>query len=95
VERLVVEGDSQLIVRHINGQYRCREESLKKFFNAVKEEAKLFVYFEIRHIPREQNKRADWLANHAMDVSAPHCLYGRSSGLSVLTHFVFSSLSLA
>ena len=70
VERLLVEGDSQLIVRHINGQYQCREESLKKFLNAVKEEAKLFEHFEIRFIPREQNKRADWLANHAMDVSS-------------------------
>jgi ribonuclease HI len=74
VERLIVEGDSQLIVRHINGQYQCREESLKKFFNAVKDEAGHLEYFEIRHIPRDQNKRADWLANHAMDVSSNNSL---------------------
>lgn len=73
VERLVVEGDSQLIVRQLNGQYKCREESLKKFYNAVTQEAKLLEYFEIRHIPRDQNKRADWLANHAMDVSYASC----------------------
>ncbi len=69
IERLIVEGDSQLIVRQLTGKYQCREESLKKFFNASQEVAKNFRYFEIRHIPRAENKRADWLANHAMDVS--------------------------
>lgn len=68
IERLIVEGDSQLIVRQLTGKYQCREESLKKFFNASKEVAKDFKYFEIRHIPRAENKRADWLANHAMDL---------------------------
>jgi len=69
IERLVVEGDSQLVVRQLNGQYQCREESLKKFYNAAREIARDLAYFEIRHIPRSENKRADWLANHAMDVS--------------------------
>lgn len=69
IERLIVEGDSQLIVRQLTGKYQCREASLKKFFNAAQEVAKDFKYFEIRHIPRAENKRADWLANHAMDVS--------------------------
>jgi ribonuclease HI len=80
IERLIVEGDSQLIVRQLTGKYQCREESLKKFFHASKEVAKDFKYFEIRHIPRAENKRADWLANHAMDVSfgtfywsSPYC----------------------
>ena len=65
-----MEGDSQLIVRQLTGRYQCREPSLKKFFNACQEVSKHMDYFEIRHIPRAENKRADWLANHAMDVSA-------------------------
>lgn len=69
ISRLIVEGDSQLIVRQLTGRYQCREPSLKKFFNSCQEVAKGLEYFEIRHIPRAENKRADWLANHAMDVS--------------------------
>lgn len=69
IEKLIVEGDSQLIVRQLTGKYQCREESLKKFFTAARDIAHNFEYFEIRHIPRAENKRADWLANHAMDVS--------------------------
>ena len=69
IARLIVEGDSQLIVRQLTGQYQCREPSLKKYYVACLEVAKDLEYFEIRHIPRSDNNRADWLANHAMDVS--------------------------
>lgn len=74
IKKLIVEGDSQLIVRQLTGKYQCREESLKKFFNATREIAGSLAYFEIRHIPRAENKRADWLANHAMDVSRAYGL---------------------
>jgi ribonuclease HI len=68
IRHLIVEGDSQLIVRHLKGQYKCREETLKVFFHAAKEIiAHDFDTFDIRHIPRAENSRADFLANHAMD----------------------------
>lgn len=72
IRRLVVEGDSQLIVRQLNGEYRCKEEKLKKFYDVVVNLAEGFESFEIRHIPRAENKRADWLANHAMDLQESH-----------------------
>ena len=72
IRRLIVEGDSQLIVRQLNGEYRCKEETLKKFYYAITEMAERLDYFEIRHIPRAENKRADWLANHAMDLQDSH-----------------------
>jgi len=36
----------------------------------VKELSAGFESFEIASIPRGMNKRADWLANHAMDVQS-------------------------
>ena len=68
IRRLIVEGDSQLIVRHITGQYRCKEQSLRQFYNAALDIIENDLdSFEIRHIPRSENSRADALANHAMD----------------------------
>ena len=72
ITKLIVEGDSQLVVRQITGQYRCREATLRKFRDASLELIDHFDYFEIRHIPRAENSRADWLANHAMDLRESH-----------------------
>jgi ribonuclease HI len=68
IQRLIAEGDSQLIVRQLNGQYRCKEAKLRYFYDASLLIIKELAYFEARHIPRAENDRADWLANHAMDL---------------------------
>ena len=68
VQKLMVEGDSQLIVRQLNGKYRCKEQTLRQFYEAVLDIIPQMEWFEIRHIPRAENSRADWLANHAMDL---------------------------
>lgn len=68
IKRLIVEGDSLLIVKQLNREYRVKEKTLKKFYEASVDIAEKFDYFEIRHIPRAENSRADWLANHAMDL---------------------------
>eukprot|EP00934_Nitzschia_sp_Nitz4_P008395 Nitzschia sp. Nitz4//scaffold19_size178191//125707//127000//NITZ4_001996-RA/size178191-processed-gene-0.80-mRNA-1//-1//CDS//3329540738//8385//frame0 len=70
IQKLTVEGDSQLIVRQMLGVYRCKDNSLKKYFYACKDLAREFESFDIRHVRREFNKRADELANHAMDLQA-------------------------
>ena len=67
VRRLRAEGDSNLIVRHMNGSYKVREPNLKKLLTACKDAIQHLDYFEIRHIPRKLNARADQLANQAMD----------------------------
>lgn len=72
IKRLVVEGDSQLIVKQMNGTYRTREETLLVFQQKALQLVEDLEYVEIRHIPRAENKRADWLANHAMDLQESH-----------------------
>ena len=72
IQRLLVEGDSQLIVKQLHGEYSVKAPSLKKFYAAVVDLVQEFEEFEIRHIPRAENKRADWLANHAMDLQDSH-----------------------
>jgi ribonuclease HI/probable phosphoglycerate mutase len=59
--------DSQLIVRQLEFRYKVRNARLQPFFNRILELKRQFASFAVRHIPREQNARADELANHALD----------------------------
>ena len=72
ITQLIAEGDSQLVVRQLNGDYKVKNEVLKKFHQACSDLADQFQYFEIRHILRKDNSRADWLANQAMDQQESH-----------------------
>lgn len=67
VQKLRVEGDSLLIVRQVNGIYKANEPNLKKLLAAVKDATQHLDSFQIDYIPRAENKRADQLANQAMD----------------------------
>ena len=54
--------DSELAVRQINGQYKVRHENIKPLYEEAVSLLSTFDKFSIRHIPREQNKRADALS---------------------------------
>ena len=60
--------DSELIVKQIRGEYKIRNKDLinlsLEFWKEIKS---LNKKFSIRHIPREENKTADLLANKALD----------------------------
>jgi len=66
-EGLRVYADSELMVRQINGVYKVKSPDLQPLFR----EAKALIFklksFSIHHVPREQNREADRLANLAMD----------------------------
>lgn len=57
--------DSQLVVRQIKKEYTMKSENLKPYYNRVIELIGLFDLFEIRHVKREFNTEADFLANLA------------------------------
>jgi len=59
--------DSQLIVRQVQGIYKVKNKNLQPLFAQVKELLAKFDSYQISHVPREQNKRADELANRGID----------------------------
>jgi len=60
--------DSELVVKQIKGQYKIKHKDLIKLsLEFWKEIKSLDTNFTIAHIPREQNKVADRLANEAID----------------------------
>ena len=58
--------DSQLVVRQISGEYRVKKAALKPLYQQAKQLLSLLEDFTITHIPRQQNREADNLANMAL-----------------------------
>ncbi|KAJ8613646.1 hypothetical protein CTAYLR_003129 [Chrysophaeum taylorii] len=69
IDRCLICGDSKLVVSQVSGDWRCNDRRLKALRARVLE-ALDGTEFEIIHIPRHLNARADDLANHAMDTAS-------------------------
>lgn len=67
---LVILSDSELLVRQITGEYRVRSADLAPLFDQAQRQLLRRGQWQIRHVRREHNARADELANRAMDAGA-------------------------
>ncbi len=65
--RLRVVADSELMVKQMKGQYQVKSPDLRPLWEEAKRRAAKLERFEIQHVLRGKNKRADALANQAMD----------------------------
>ncbi len=59
--------DSELVVCQLNREYKVKNKDLAPLFLQVYNLSLSFKKITFHHIPREQNKEADRLANEAMD----------------------------
>jgi len=66
-DELEINSDSELLVKQMNGQYRVKHPDLRSLYNEARELCRRFKRVSIRHIPREENSRADRLCNVALD----------------------------
>ncbi len=66
--RLAVYGDSILVINQVTGVWQCNAPKLLPILNTVNQLKSNFEKIEFTHIMRNQNKRADALANEAMDI---------------------------
>jgi ribonuclease HI len=64
IEKIRVEGDSELVIKQLTGVYQVKNEALRVLWQQTKEEIREFKSCDLKHIFRESNKRADWLANN-------------------------------
>lgn len=58
-------SDSELVVQQLNGNYRVRSPNLTKLHDEAKELTSKFRRFNAVHVPREENKMANRLAQKA------------------------------
>jgi ribonuclease HI len=70
--RLVIHSDSELMVRQINGQYKVKDRGLKPHHARALHLMKSLPFpCAVTHIPREENREADRLANLGIDEKVP------------------------
>ena len=69
-KRVVIHVDSQLIARQLRGEYKVKDQNLRRFFDLALNLFRLFDKVEITEIPREENGQADALVNKAINHKA-------------------------
>ncbi|HLN57983.1 MAG TPA: ribonuclease HI family protein [Thermoanaerobaculia bacterium] len=69
VETVEILSDSLLLVQQVNGIFKVKAPHLIPIVSDAVRLAKSFRRFSIRHVPREQNKKADRMANLGADAS--------------------------
>ena len=65
VDQLEVCSDSQLVVRQIEDTYEAKSGRMILYLQKVRDSLKKFVLFQVRHIPKVENSKADALAKLA------------------------------
>jgi ribonuclease HI len=60
-------GDSELIVRQVEGRYKVKDATMRELHAEVKKALAGFDSWTIRHVRRENNADADRLVNAALD----------------------------
>ena len=58
--------DSELLARQVEGIYRVRDPHLKLLHVLIRQLIQGFDRWQIRHVPRTENRAADRLANRAI-----------------------------
>ncbi|HET9153074.1 MAG TPA: ribonuclease HI family protein [Solirubrobacterales bacterium] len=60
-------GDSELVVRQVEGRYKVKNAGIKPLHEEVKRALGEFDSWSIRHVRRAENADADRLVNRALD----------------------------
>jgi len=64
-QSLLAKSDSQLVTGQVTGEYQAKDPQMAAYLRYVEVLKRAFAAFELVHVPREQNARADLLAELA------------------------------
>jgi len=64
---IVIQTDSELMAKQIKGSYRVKEPHLRSLFAKAHKLLEGFKHWDIKAVPRAQNRLADRLSNIAID----------------------------
>jgi ribonuclease HI len=68
-KRTLFKSDSELMVKQIKGEYKVKNAQLKLLFAEAQSLLKKLPNWKIMHVPRDENKEADLLANKGVEMS--------------------------
>ena len=87
IQHLYCEGDSQLVVKQLNGLYKVKNADMQSYFQETQSLISQFKSCKVSHIRREFNKRADELANQGKNTIQFHSTWYFPS--TTLIYFLF------
>jgi ribonuclease HI len=67
IKELTVKGDSLLIINQMKGYYKVKSKRLIPYYNQAKKLEEKIEKIHFIHVKRNENKRADELANLAVN----------------------------
>ena len=65
VKRLIIKGDSQLLINFSNKVYEPKDEHMEAYLAEVQRMEKQLWGLEFQHVPRGTNQEADYIAKRA------------------------------
>lgn len=69
--RIIFRLDSLLVVKQMKQEWKIKDQRMKAFATQVNQLAEQLSYsVEYRHVKRDKNEMADWLANQAIDIKS-------------------------
>ena len=71
VDEVEVVSDSELLVRQMSGDYKVKNEALRRLYEEASELADRFSKVTYTAVRREHNELADRLVNEALDAGEP------------------------
>lgn len=66
-----VKGDSNLAIKQMKGEFKVKSENIQTIYQNTKQLCEQFDSVTFEHVYRKDNKRADQLANLALDSISP------------------------
>ena len=66
-EKVEIRSASELVVKQVIGEDNVKNDELNPLWQRVKELAENFGSLKAKHIPEQQNKDAEYMANRAID----------------------------
>jgi ribonuclease HI len=96
IKRLVIKGDSQLVVNFSNKSYTPKDEHMVAYLEEHRKMEKCFQGLELKHIPRGENVEADKIASAPLVAwhNLPASLRSVSSSRLLLHHYPNQTLCL-
>ncbi len=72
VNALTVKSDSELLVKQLSGIYKVKSANIKALYQKCKALVEKIPVVDFQHVYREQNQKADELANLILDQMNTH-----------------------
>ena len=64
--KISINADSELMIKQLKGEYKVKNADLKVIYSSIKTLLTKFDSYDLNHVTRDKNKRADELANLAL-----------------------------